>query len=122
MIYTIIFAAILVLSVIYHILASKQLNNGGFKNHLKVEPRILVFALLNLATITLSLVINIMAWNSLLVWLPMLVFTAIWFLFTITSFTKSITPKDEMISLIAVDLVILASIGGIVLQILTRKA
>lgn len=116
MIYTIIFAAILVLSVIYHLLASKQMKNGGFKNHLKVEPNILVIALANLVVITLSLVMNILAWNSMLVWLPMLVFSVVWFLFTITSFTRSLTPKDETISLIAIDLIILSAAVSIVLQ------
>lgn len=110
------FAFIVAMSIYYHIIASRQMKNGGFKDHLKSDPQVLVIALINLIAISVALVVNILAWNSLLVWLPLLIFTAIWFVFTLTSFTKHITKKDEFFGMIGIDLVLIWSIVAIVLQ------
>ncbi|MBP7732322.1 MAG: hypothetical protein KA140_00960 [Caldisericia bacterium] len=110
------FAFIVAMSIYYHIIASRQMKNGGFKDHLKVDPQILVIALINLIAITVALVINILAWNSLLVWLPLLVFAVIWFVFTLASLTKKLTPKDELFASIGIEFVVLWSIVAIVLQ------
>lgn len=112
----ILFAFVVAMSIYYHIIASRQMKNGGFRNHLKSDPQVLVIALINLIAVSVALVINILAWNSMLVWLPLLVFTAIWFVFTITSYTKQITKKDEFIGMLGIDLVLIWSIVAIVLQ------
>lgn len=116
MINTILFIVIVSLCIYFNILAARQMKKGGFKDHLKVEPQILVIALINLIAISVVLVINILAWNSLLAWVPLLVFAFIWFFFTLTSFTKRITPKDELLSTIGAYLVGIWSIVAIALQ------
>lgn len=118
----ILFGLIIAFSIYYHILASRQMKNGGFGDHLKVEPQILVIALINLVSIAIVLVTNILAWSNLLVWLPLLLFSVVWFLFMLTSLTRKITQKDDTVSMIAIDLVILASIVGIAVLVVTGKA
>jgi hypothetical protein len=110
--YIIIFA----LAVIYHIMINAQVKKGGFKDHLKVEPNVLVIGLAMFIAVSIVLFFNISNWDSMLVWLPMLVFTTVWFVFSLAVMTHRLTPKDELLSLAGSLLVMVWSLVVIVLQ------
>lgn len=112
------FICVVVLSLFYHWFVLQQAKTIGFEDHYKIDSKILVFGILKFVLLVVILTIQIANWEPLYIWIPMVIFTAIWFVFSLTTLTKKLTPKDETYSFIGSMLVLVGSIVIIILQFL----
>lgn len=112
------FICVVVLSLFYHWFVLQQAKTTGFEDHYKIDSKILVFGVIKFVLLIVLLAVQIANWEPLYIWIPMTLFTALWFVFSLTTLTKKLTPKDESYSFIGSILVLAGSVAIIILQFL----
>lgn len=107
---------IVVLSVFYHVFLFGQAKKG-FADHLAIDQKVLSFGIATFVVDVIVLAFLIWDWTNLAIWIALLILTALWFVFSLTTLTKKVTPKDELLSVIGSIGVVLVSLAAIVLSL-----